>query len=1137
MSNFKDIKTVNGGIDSDSDIRDIVQGDYLLESLNLSAGISIKGTLLNLKGSTQVSYNLPSGNNTCIGAIRDIQRNAIIYFVYNDQGGHSILHYFCGTNTIEAILEPSLTIPFTTDFLNFQKLSKIHSANIINDILLWTDNFNPPRKINIKRAKDFMLQLTPSAINTPYNNLIATGTLEEKLEFIDWIKRPNLYQPTLELLFNPDRKTNFIKNKMIQVRYRYLYDDNEPSVWTTGSEVTLPFNQENVLGIYAVTTANNYIRVTYNSGHPTVKQIEIAFRFDNSGAWQKLDQPIDKYDNDNQELLPSFTNLTFDFYNDRNLIPLPLEQSLKNYDAVPLLSKTMELIDSNRAVLVNNLEGYDNPELDVTLTPVKIQVDMDADRLDTFKYVLDVTNYVLIPYDIGSLKVGDVVFFTANYAGTVNDFTIAHPVTLEDLSSYPFSLQHSLYEEILNSLRGVSPSSVAEVPLYNYLGIDYAGITIDNASMADITVYVTTKKITTFKDGANHKFCFIYHDEANRDGGAIVNDSLQVYNQYLPEYLPNFTVVDNQYAYQTYINATIRHRPPIWAKSYSIGYALNNLKKYTQFLIKGEIVADSNGNYVIDCSYIQDYVSDDVVQTSVDFQFEVGDYIRFIYNADWYCPQYVETQCLGYDSTTKKMTVRQFALSDIYSNMSSPTSEGMLCELFSYKLETENVIYYEFAQNYPIIDAGLPTRSHAGNIRNQNGSLSISAIVKMSHGDGYIYRRYFDNRTKPSMVESENFSDYYQSKNIDISRIQIVTDSEQKRYAQQIRYGGRFFPNTNTNNLLSFDGDSVDTLDTRYGDINRVCTVGYVLKVLQTKKMTSVYINRNMLFNADGTSQLIQTDQVLSNKQISDTDFGCVNPESVCTDDRQMFFFDLNTGSFIQDSANGPYPISNYKFINAMKNKARLINNSQDDIFVYCNVDNLFSTVNVSFVNESDPLSEINDTYIYNTNDNRWKPRQSYIPEYVCSNALVFVSFKNGELYTHNTNDTRNNFYGVQYDSVISLVSNPEPSRIKAFDSIWQRSTKLFSCPTLGDITLPATGNYTEMQSRLLSNLFVAKEGQYYAYFLRNGLTANKGSVAEALQTGDKLRGQAMKVKLTNSDTTELTLYEIIINSTLSDIS
>lgn len=1147
MSTFKDIRRVFGGMNTDDNERDVPQGDYI-DALNMTSGVSASGIRTNVLGNTLVNYTLPSGDNTCIGALRDIQRNAVIYFVYNTLGNHSILHYLCSTNTIEEILAPSATIPFDTSFLGFTLDGKIHSANVIDNILTWTDNVNPPRKINIKRAKDFMQQLPPSAVNTPYSNLLATGTLEEQIEFIDFIKRPDITEPIIELGYDSTRLTNFIRNKMIQTRYRYIYDDNEKSVWTTGSKVSLPEGQENINGPYTTTTDNNYLDVFYDSGHPTVKAIEICFRFGNTGTWMKIDEPIQKYDNDNQQILPDFTTLTFRFYNDRVLIPLSDDESLKNYDSVPLLSKTQELIDGNRQVLCNNLEGYDNPDIDVSIAYQNEQLNIgDGEIDDIIIYQNGFISYLSLPLDIGNIAANQVLSFTVH---TLYGYTpVTYTISETDLLNYPYSLRSGIFNYLKNNFQtSGSGFTVQTVGIFNYLGVDYVAVGADTTAapqtdaLSALTVYTPTTKYTNWKKGAYHKFGLVYYDYADRDGGVVTSDAMQIYNPYLPElYGVPATAVLDDFIYRTLFNVTINHRPPIWAKRYQIVYSTNNLRKYTQFLVKGTIGTDAFGNFTIDCSYIQDYVSNRVVQTSVDFQFEAGDRLRFIANNENYCPTYVETEVLGYDTSTKTMTVRPFTLGDVTGNMATPSTDKCQVELFAYEGETENQIYYEIGENYAIIDYGTVNASHAGNLQNQNSTLTQPAIIKLANGDSYIYKRWFPTggSTYQQMnVESENFSDYYASKNIDISRIQIVTNSSQKRYEQSIRYGGRYFPNTNTNDLCSFDGDAFDNLDTRYGAINKVITIGYVLKALQTKKVTSIYINRNMIFNADGSPQLIQTDQVLSDRQPSETDFGCDNPESVCKDERQMFFFDVNNGAFVQDSANGLFPISDNKMATYFRRKAQAINDSQDTIYVYSSVDNYLSTVNVSFVNQTDEESTINDTILYNTDNNRWHSRQSYRPDYVCSNALVFVSFSNGALYVHNDNLTRNNFYGVQYDTTITVVSNINPQQVKVFDSVWVQANKVFGSPNIGDINILPSANYPNgMASRLIAAKFRAKESVFYADYMRDANTPNIVSQAVALQDGRKLRGQALLHKLTNSDTTEVVLYEIIINSTYSEIS
>ena len=47
-----------------------------------------------------------------------------------------------------------------------------------------------------------------------------------------------------------------------------------------------------------------------------------------------------------------------------------------------------------------------------------------------------------------------------------------------------------------------------------------------------------------------------------------------------------------------------------------------------------------------------------------------------------------------------------------------------------------------------------------------------------------------------------------------------------------------------------------------------------------------------------------------------------------------------------------------------------------------------------------------------------------------------FYSWSGGNLYSHNTNQIRNNYYGVQYKSTITGVLNVEPKTIKLFKTM-----------------------------------------------------------------------------------------------------
>jgi hypothetical protein len=292
-----------------------------------------------------------------------------------------------------------------------------------------------------------------------------------------------------------------------------------------------------------------------------------------------------------------------------------------------------------------------------------------------------------------------------------------------------------------------------------------------------------------------------------------------------------------------------------------------------------------------------------------------------------------------------------------------------------------------------------------------------------------------------------------------------------------------------------------------------------------------------MIFNANGDSQLTLTDKVLGNKNPSELDYGCDHPESVCVDDRQLYFFDVNTGTFIQDSANGMMPISDYKAKTYFRDISQKIKDSSN-IYVYASMDVFNAYVNVTFIDTTGNIIP-NQTIAYHTPDNKWKTKLSYTPEYYGSNALTFISFKDGELWEHNDQTVpRNNFYGTQYSTKVKFVANQDYLTIKNYASVAIYSNKLWSSPDIGDISIPASTGYPiGMASRLLSTKFRWKESVAYADYLRDANTPNFPTQEEALMGGRKLRGQVLVQEIENSDTDETVLYSVLINSVASPLS
>ena len=63
-------------------------------------------------------------------------------------------------------------------------------------------------------------------------------------------------------------------------------------------------------------------------------------------------------------------------------------------------------------------------------------------------------------------------------------------------------------------------------------------------------------------------------------------------------------------------------------------------------------------------------------------------------------------------------------------------------------------------------------------------------------------------------------------------------------------------------------------------------------------------------------------------------------------------------------------------------------------------------------------------TLTYSETSSGWPSFYSYYPEYMVGMNNYLYSFSGGNIYQHNTNPVRNNYYGVQGISEITSVFN-----------------------------------------------------------------------------------------------------------------
>lgn len=115
-------------------------------------------------------------------------------------------------------------------------------------------------------------------------------------------------------------------------------------------------------------------------------------------------------------------------------------------------------------------------------------------------------------------------------------------------------------------------------------------------------------------------------------------------------------------------------------------------------------------------------------------------------------------------------------------------------------------------------------------------------------------------------------------------------------------------------------------------------------------------------------------------------------------------------------------------------------------------------------------------TISYSPTGNGWSSFWSFIPDWMAGMNNTFYTWKNGSLYKHDSNQTRNQFYGVNYSSEITTIFNQEPTEIKMFKTISMESNDTWSLSAV-----------TDLNSAVIDNdWFVEKEGGWFAYLRRN---------------------------------------------------
>lgn len=303
-----------------------------------------------LKANIAYAVNVQTITNAIvIGAVTYEPKGLIYWLVTTDQFD-GIFEYNIQTLQTTRVLQCSKPTPGSP--LNFNANQIVTGINYIegqdgNNYLFWTDNYNPPRRININRCKGYTAD-DPSIADD-----------------ISVIMAPPLNAPYISLSQDNNPDSTNLKEKFVYFSYRYKYIDNEYSSMSPFSAVgfeagyfAIDYETGDNLGMI---NQKNKINIEFETGNEFVKEIQLLVRDTRS-----LNVMVIESFNKNDLNIQNNTAYSFTFRNNKIYTTLSNEQVTRLFDNVPLKALAQDVI-GNRLIYGNYLQFRNIGDINFTV--------------------------------------------------------------------------------------------------------------------------------------------------------------------------------------------------------------------------------------------------------------------------------------------------------------------------------------------------------------------------------------------------------------------------------------------------------------------------------------------------------------------------------------------------------------------------------------------------------------------------------------------------------------------------------------------------------------------------------------------------------------------------------------------------
>lgn len=347
---------ISGSMNKDLDERLMPKSQYR-DALNIDVNVSKgedAGVAKNKMGNVRVvDISALSGRDVfdpitgdelakTIGCVEYEAFSKIYWFVACDTFD-GIYEYDEPTGIAVRVLQSNKATPSTPSKLNFRKEYPITGVNFIrgngeNNFLYWTDDYNPPRRINITRVKSDPTGVSGYQVDDPRID-----------NDIDVILEPPLFAPSIYMYNDEDvNDTNNISEKFLYFSYRYKYVDDQYSSMSPFSAVSfVPKEYQYDYGVgnnKSMTNFYNSVKLTIETGNEFVKEIQVFVR-----DTKNINVGIVDTFSKSELNISDDASYTISFNNNKVYAALPNDQVTRLYDNVPLLAKAQDVVGNRIA--------------------------------------------------------------------------------------------------------------------------------------------------------------------------------------------------------------------------------------------------------------------------------------------------------------------------------------------------------------------------------------------------------------------------------------------------------------------------------------------------------------------------------------------------------------------------------------------------------------------------------------------------------------------------------------------------------------------------------------------------------------------------------------------------------------------